>query len=42
MRGVEALDFAKLNLGVLGPVHGTVGNPPVGAWQAGGQAPDRG
>jgi uncharacterized protein with GYD domain len=34
---VEALDFVQLDLGVLGPVHGPAGHPPLGTGQACGQ-----
>jgi hypothetical protein len=35
--GVEALDFVQLDLGVLGPVRGCAGDPPLSAGQACGQ-----
>jgi hypothetical protein len=35
--GVKALDFVQLDLGVLGPVRGSAGNPPLSAGQSGGQ-----
>jgi hypothetical protein len=34
---VEALDLVQLDIGVLGPVHGSAGNPPLRARQARGQ-----
>ncbi len=34
---VEALDFVQLDLGVLGPVHGPAGNPPLSTGQTCGQ-----
>jgi len=37
MLGIEALDFAQLDVGVLGPVHGSAGHPPLSARQACGQ-----
>src|SRR5215469_5221232 len=37
MLGVEALDFIQLDVGVLGPVHGSAGNPPLGPGQTRGQ-----
>ena len=37
MLGVEALDLAQLDVGVLGPVYGLAGHPPLGAGQTRGQ-----
>ena len=37
MLGVEALDFAELDVCVLGPVHGSAGHPPLSAGQTCGQ-----
>jgi hypothetical protein len=37
MLGVEALDLVQLDLGVLGSVHGSAGDPPFSAGQACGQ-----
>jgi hypothetical protein len=34
---VETLDFVQLDVGVLGPVHGSAGNPPLSARQTSGQ-----
>jgi len=34
---VETLDFLQLDVGVLGSVHGSAGNPPLGTGQACGQ-----
>jgi hypothetical protein len=31
---VETLDFVQLDVGVLGPVHGSASNPPLGTGQA--------
>ena len=31
---VETLDFVQLDVGVLGPVYGSAGNPPLGTGQA--------
>ena len=35
--GVETLDLAELDVGVLGPGDGGASHPPVGAGQPGGQ-----
>jgi hypothetical protein len=35
--GIEALDFVQLDLGVLGPVRGSAGHPPLSAGQPGRQ-----
>jgi hypothetical protein len=32
--GVEAFDFVQLDIGILGPLHGSAGDPPLGAGQA--------
>jgi hypothetical protein len=37
MLGVEPLHFDQLDVGVLGSVHGSTGNPPLGTGQACGQ-----
>jgi len=37
MLGVKAPDFVQFNVGVLGPVHGSAGNPPVSTGKACGQ-----
>ena len=37
MLGAEARDLLELDLGVLGTVDGGASDPPIGAWQAGGQ-----
>jgi len=35
--GVEAFDFVQLDIGVLGLVHCSAGDPPFGSGQARGQ-----
>jgi hypothetical protein len=35
--GIEALDFVQLDLGLLGPIGGSAGNPPLSPGQACGQ-----
>ena len=37
MLGVEARNFVQLDIGILGPVHGFAGHPPLSAGQACGQ-----
>lgn len=37
MLGVKALDFVQFDVGVLGSVHGSVGNPPIGTGKTCGQ-----
>ena len=37
MLGVEARNFVQLDIGILGPLHGFAGHPPLGAGQACGQ-----
>jgi hypothetical protein len=37
MLGVKALDFVQFDVGVLGSVHGSAGNPPVSTGKTRGQ-----
>ncbi len=37
MLGVEAFDFVQLDIGILGPLHGSAGGPPLSAGKACGQ-----
>jgi hypothetical protein len=37
MLGAEAFQFGQFNVGILGPVHGAAGHPPLRAWQTCGQ-----